>query len=156
MEPKADGLMTALKEMTDNTARIHRIRCTFKCPAPVEIAEDYAATQLYQIAQEAVNNAIKHGRPKHVTVSLHGDEGVVTLRVRDDGMGFDPAAGSDGMGLRTMKYRAGMIGAALDISPGHRQGTCVTCTLGRPVAPEPQGRPAAASPPTSSNGATGH
>ena len=84
--------------------------------------------QLFRIAQEAVHNAIRHGRGKSITLSLEmrGSEGV--LRVEDDGVGIDSKSeGPGGIGLNTMKYRAHLIGGGLEISSSPGEGTAVTC-----------------------------
>ena len=88
------------------------------------------ATHLYRIAQEAVTNAIKHGQSRHIVIGLlqRGDK--VLLSIRDDGVGFtDRLESKEGMGIRTMNYRANMIGASLDIQKNPAGGTVVTCTL---------------------------
>jgi signal transduction histidine kinase len=83
------------------------------------------------IAQEAVHNALKHGQPRHIRVSLHAKDGLV-LRVQCDGTGMAarPAA-STGMGLRIMRSRAAIIGAKLTIEPAEPSGVVVTCVLAR-------------------------
>ena len=86
------------------------------------------ATHLYHIAQEAVNNAIKHGDAAEITIRLTAGAGRGSLMIRDDGKGIpDGIARSTGMGLQIMKYRSGMIGGALDIRRGTARGTIVTC-----------------------------
>jgi signal transduction histidine kinase len=99
------------------------------------------ATHLYLIAQEAVTNAIRHGRARQLVIRLalyaHGGE----LTVRDNGSGLVPVAPADsgeqdgdGQGLRIMRYRADVIGGTLDVSPAADGGTRVTCRFGVPVA----------------------
>jgi signal transduction histidine kinase len=66
---------------------------------------------LYRIAQEAINNATKHGKAANVLVSLIDDGKMTTLRIADDGTGISKTAnGSDGMGLGLMYYRARLVG----------------------------------------------
>ncbi len=69
-------------------------------------------THLYRIVQEAVQNAISHGRPKRVTVTLCFEEAMGTLTVQDNGIGI-PADACHGTGLHTMAYRARLIGTSL-------------------------------------------
>jgi len=124
------GLMNALRELADGTKAMTKIRCEFTCEAPVEVADATVATHLYRIAQEAVNNALKHSKTKKINVSLVQSRQQLVLAVRDDGCGFShPALNHDGMGLRVMRYRADLIGAKLDITGQSGKGTCVTCTL---------------------------
>jgi signal transduction histidine kinase len=94
----------------------------------VLIEDNGIATHLYRIAQEGIHNAIKHGRATHVTVTLANSD-APTLTISDDGLGL-PAefSSSKGMGLRIMKYRAGMIGGRLSIGAGQNNGTKVVCT----------------------------
>jgi signal transduction histidine kinase len=88
------------------------------------------ATHLYRIAQEAINNSIRHGKSREIEVRLRRHGASVQLLVTDWGSGF-PKEGfnNSGMGLRIMKYRASMIGASLDFEPSPDQGVTVLCTL---------------------------
>jgi signal transduction histidine kinase len=95
----------------------------------VAIADNNAALHLYRIAQEAVNNAIKHGKAQHINVALTRVNGSIRLTVRDDGTGFPKESKSNGIGLRVMNYRAGMIGASLTIQSSRETGTLVSCQL---------------------------
>jgi signal transduction histidine kinase len=86
---------------------------------------------LYRIAQEAVSNALKHVKAGDVSIGLRKVDGHVRLTVEDEGAGIAKGAvlASTGMGLRTMKYRAGLIGARLEITPGPQGGTLVSCEM---------------------------
>ncbi len=89
-----------------------------------------ATTHLYRIAQEAVSNAVKHGRASHVWLELARRGTDVTLTIRDDGRGVPAggaAAAGAGMGLQTMAYRARIIGGTLDVRAGESGGTVVAC-----------------------------
>jgi len=116
----------------------------------VAISDDVAATSLYRIAQEAVANAVKHGSPRCIRITLARRDDRVTLAIENDGADFaDPFQQTDGptpaaagrtspareggMGLRLMQYRARTIGALLDVRRGERGGTRVACSL--PLAP---------------------
>ena len=105
----------------------------------MRVHDSAAATHLYRIAQEAVNNAVRHAAAKQITIRLTAAAGGVALTVADDGVGMPaaPAAppGQGGMGLHLMNYRARMIGASLEIQRGAdgAGGTIVTCVL--PVGP---------------------
>lgn len=73
---------------------------------------------------------MKHGSPGRATISLSADDKRITLSVRDNGKGISSGAWeSEGMGLKTMQYRAGLIGATLSITPIKKGGTAVTCCL---------------------------
>jgi signal transduction histidine kinase len=124
-----EGLMAACRELAKTTTERFRIDCRFEAPDPVLIPNASTATQLFRIAQEAVSNAIKHGRAQCVRIGLHSELEDVVLEVRDDGTGFrEPLPGDRGLGLHIMRHRATMIGATFHIG---RQpaGTLVTCRL---------------------------
>jgi signal transduction histidine kinase len=88
------------------------------------------ATHLYHIAQEAVNNAIKHGEPRKVLIQLTAEEGRGKLLIKDDGKGIaENPARTQGMGLHIMNYRAGVIGGVLEARRDTPRGTVVTCTF---------------------------
>ncbi len=130
VEMEAEGLMDAFRDLASNTTKSGRVRCVFECDAPVLIHDDAAATHLYYIAQEAVRNALQHGKPKRIDVTLAERSGVVTLTVDDDGIGLpDNASKSDGLGIRIMAHRAAMIGGSFAIEPGPTGGTIVTCSI---------------------------
>jgi PAS domain S-box-containing protein len=85
-----------------------------------------AAVALFRIAQEALNNAAKHSSAKTVTMGLEEDGGELTLSVRDDGKGFDPAAAPRGRwGMTTMRERAEAAGGAFSIHSSPGNGTTV-------------------------------
>jgi signal transduction histidine kinase len=122
------GLMSALQLWAAEVENLFGICCRFQCEAPVLVHDYSMATHLYHIAQEAVNNAIKHGRPTKVTVQLTAEHGRGMLLVRDDGKGItETSKSTHGMGLHIMNYRAGMIGGSLEVKRDGSAGTVVTC-----------------------------
>lgn len=123
------GLMDALRELAARTDDLHGITCAFKCEQPAEVAESFTATHLYRIAQEAITNALKHARAEHILIALESESGQPILQVADDGAGFNLSDRNEGMGLKTMQYRASLIGANLTISPIDTGGTLVTCKV---------------------------
>jgi len=126
------GLESALSELASSTSRLAGIACSFLCPEPVQIPDRAVAIHLFRIAQEALNNATKHGHAKAVVIALESSDGVISLRVSDDGIGFDPTRfARRGMGLNIMRYRARMIGGKLDVRPSSPSGTIVACTIER-------------------------
>jgi two-component system CheB/CheR fusion protein len=126
-----EGLMDALADLADRTQKESKVTCTFACPRPVHVADNLTATHLYLIAQEAVHNALKHGQPRNIRVSLESDH-LLVLRVQCDGLGMPgQPAQYQGLGLRIMRNRAGIIGATLTIEPAEPTGTLVTCMLPR-------------------------
>lgn len=130
VELEAEGLASALQALAEGAAQLFCIQCVFRPEARVALTDAGAATQLYRIAQEAITNAVKHGRATRVVISLTGVENRFELTVRDDGLGFRPTlAAGPGMGLRIMKYRAAMIGAMLEVRSAPGAGTTVTCAF---------------------------
>jgi signal transduction histidine kinase len=77
-----------------------------------------------------VNNAIKHGQSRRIDIGLSQRRDKFLLSIQDDGLGFtERLENKEGMGIRTMNYRANMIGASLDIQKNPGGGTVVICTL---------------------------
>ena len=124
---ESEGLMSALQELALNTEKIFRVTCRFDCTPPVLVSDYAAATHLFRLAQEAVSNAIKHGKAKRILIRLKEGRGRMTLSVIDNGSGFPTQLPeSKGMGLRIMQSRAGMIGGTLSIERNAAGGTNVT------------------------------
>jgi signal transduction histidine kinase len=87
------------------------------------------AEYLYRIAQEAITNAIKHGKARHISISVHSSATKTVFAVSDDGIGFDVSRVSAGMGLRIMRYRARMLGGLVDIQRARSGGARVLCVV---------------------------
>jgi signal transduction histidine kinase len=87
-----DGLAPALQELAGTVSERHHVQCS--CAAECEQAECdlTTSTHLYRIAQEALNNAVKHSGAAHVEIRLRGSEGGVDLSIKDDGTGFERKA----------------------------------------------------------------
>lgn len=132
VELDASGLATALQRLAANAERFFSVKCTFEQIGRRQLHDATAATHLYRIAQEAVSNAIKHGRATKVAMTLATGDDRVRLRIQDNGTGFpDVIPDTQGMGVRIMRYRARMIGGTLDIRDNPDRGALVTCTLNR-------------------------
>jgi two-component system, LuxR family, sensor kinase FixL len=127
---ETNGLMSALQNLTANTAKLFCLACSFECPRPVLVENPTMATHLYRIAQEATGNAIKHAQAKSIVVSLKQSYGELTLTIKDNGRGFSRGGiAIEGMGLRIMEYRSDMIGAMLRVDSTVGKGTTVACRL---------------------------
>lgn len=130
VDPQPQGLMVALKELAATVENVFKIECRFGCPMPVLLRENSVATHLYRIAQEAVQNAIRHGKASKISIELAMVRNFTRLSVKDNGVGFaDGNAAEAGMGLRTMHHRAQVIGGSLRIQPQRSGGTQVDCEL---------------------------
>jgi signal transduction histidine kinase len=132
VEMDVEGLMDAFQELANNTTQGTKVSCVFDCSKPVLIHDDTVATHLYRIAYEAIRNAIRHGKPNRIGISLSENNGSLRLSVEDDGVGLpESKPPHEGLGIRIMAYRAGMIGGKLTVEPAPTGGTIVTCTLPR-------------------------
>ena len=123
------GLTAALVELTTSVEHNTGVTCEFDSDGPVRI-DAGTATHLYRIVQEALNTAVRHANAKNTNVMLKNIDGCIALTVRDDGIGIpDEADQAVGLGLRTMAYRARIIGADLDVNHGSEGGTVVKCVI---------------------------
>jgi signal transduction histidine kinase len=127
---ESNGLMSALQELSETISNLFRVNCRFECPEPILLTDNAVATHVYRIAQEATSNAVKHGKADSILIRLRGKPGGAELSITDDGLGFPKEKSNhSGMGLQIMKYRAGMLGAALEIRPTEACGTAIICTF---------------------------
>ncbi len=127
---ESEGLMSALAKLAEDTSQAFGIQCRFNNDAPVHVHNNAAATHLYRIAQEAVANAIKHGKAKSIKIRLAAEPKGIVLTIQDNGAGLPPnSAAGKGMGLHIMKYRADLIGSQVLIQTQSTGGTEVICSL---------------------------
>lgn len=130
LDVQSGGLITALRGLAANVSQMSTVACTLKSDSPPVIEDATAATHLYRIAQEAVHNALRHGRPRRIVMSLSRVRDRAELTIRDDGTGLaDNWQGGRGLGTRIMAHRAAMIGGVLSIEPDPAGGTFVTCSF---------------------------
>jgi PAS domain S-box-containing protein len=126
------GLAAALDDLATRTTEASGISVTAACPDWVELPDHATAMELFYIAQEAVSNALRHGQPRNIRLTLLTEPDGLRLRIKDDGIGLpDGLAQSEGLGLRIMQHRAGRIGGVLQIGSSQGDGTVVTCILPR-------------------------
>jgi PAS domain S-box-containing protein len=128
-ELERNGLIPAIAELASRIERTCKVRCTFEGSESVVIDDLPVKAQVFRIAQEAINNSVKHGKARliEVTLKLAGDR--IELTVTDDGVGIPPDAKMDGLGMRIMHYRARKIGGSLDVTTPPKGGTRVTCSF---------------------------
>lgn len=127
-----DALQIGLAELTERMNGLGRVRCLFDCPQPVLVPDRFVAGHLYRIAQEAVNNAVKHAEARHVTVRLKKTDRILSLEVTDDGTGFARTR-AQGLGLGVMQHRARVIGGELNVSSKRGAGVRIVCQLPLPA-----------------------
>jgi len=130
VELESSELTPALRELAATVEKLFKIGCTLESDEDVVIADRTVVNHLFRLAQEAVNNSVKHGKAKQVVIGLNTVEDRIVLSIRDNGSGFRrESAPAKGLGLRIMNYRAQKIGATFDIQPAKGGGTLVTCSL---------------------------
>lgn len=131
IDPQAGGFAAFSEQLKRRVESDYEIEITVDIDKTIDFSDHVLNTQLYYIIQEAVNNSIKHARAGAIHIGLHRQSHGVVLSIRDNGIGLRKNAGSaKGIGLNIMRYRARMIGAALEIRSDGRTGTEVICRLG--------------------------
>ncbi len=123
-----EGLRFALTEFAGTVTSIFPVTCRVSGKGEVELSQA-VAIHIYRIAQEAIQNAIKHAKAQHIEVLLERDSERLLLEVHDDGTGFTANDPPDGMGLQIMQFRTRIIDAELTIESHTEQGTVVRLIL---------------------------
>ncbi|MEX1311147.1 MAG: sensor histidine kinase [Candidatus Sulfomarinibacteraceae bacterium] len=134
-EPAAgDKLAAILEEIAERTRIESSANCRFRRQGNVEINDPKTVRNLIRIAQEAIQNALRHARADSVEVALRRDGDEIRMEIRDDGRGLPSKRVNVGVGLKNMWKRAREIGAELDVRSKENTGTVVACTLNGGVA----------------------
>jgi PAS domain S-box-containing protein len=140
VRPDPEGLRTALSELAAHTRAVFGVACGLFYPKPVLVEDATVANHLYRIAQEAVNNAIRHGHARRITIGLAQRRGEVALSIVDNGKGIGALSPKrKGLGLRVMQYRAGLLQGTFSVRRRPAGGTEVHCAVPGPrlQAPKP-------------------
>jgi signal transduction histidine kinase len=125
-----DALQIALAELVERTNGLGRLHCRFECPNQVLVPNPEVSGHLYRIAQEALNNALKHSKARRVTIRLAEKQGRLHLGISDDGVGFSLEDRREkGLGLGVMEHRAYLIGAELSVKSRRGGGVAIECVL---------------------------
>jgi PAS domain S-box-containing protein len=124
---ESHGLREALAQLAEEV-NAAGVRCSLRAEVDDCTHVKDVDTQLYRIAQESVANALRHAAPSAIEIEFGCDGTSTRLEISDDGCGI-PSVGERvaGLGLRSMRYRAGLIGATLDVARRAEGGTRVTC-----------------------------
>lgn len=130
-------LDASLHLLADTVRTQFRRDCEYTSTLGLKISDPTLSTHLFRIAQEAVNNSVRHGNPTRIRISLQpaASEAETTqglLIVEDNGEGFDCRPGSEGIGLRVMNYRASLIHADFSVTCPPGKGVRVTCQFPLP------------------------
>ncbi len=128
------GLLGGLEELAASTGRVFNLDCRLQCDQPLDLWDEEACVHLYRIAQEAVHNAVRHGKARNIRIRIALSDDHVVLAVTDDGDGLpENYSATPGMGLRIMDYRAKMLGGSLTLESMKPGGTTVVCRFPRPA-----------------------
>ncbi|MEM6645840.1 MAG: ATP-binding protein [Bacteroidota bacterium] len=127
---EAFGLVTALERLAQKSTDLLGINCEFVSEGFPEVDDGPLSTHLYRIAQEAVNNAVKHGMAIHVAVRLRVTDADLTLAILDNGIGYtEKPLAERGSGVRIMQHRARVLGGTLEIRRRAEGGTAIQCHI---------------------------
>lgn len=125
------GLMAALRGIARRTNEVAGLECSLECDAELEVHDRTVANHLYRLVNEAVENVVRHAHATRAQIRVVVEDGKALFLVEDDGRGLPEQAGPGraGMGLRTMKYRAGLLGASFAVRSPPAGGTVVCCAV---------------------------
>ena len=124
----AEGFTNALENLVKEIRSQSNMRIFLTLNERIRILNNSSALHLYRIAQEALNNAIKHANASRIEVSVGLVENRGCLAIRDNGLGFDAEPQkSAGLGLRIMQHRCSLIDAEVEIRSSAENGTEVIC-----------------------------
>jgi len=123
------GLAQALNRLASTASHLFSISVVSECHDTLGISDSQVVLHLYRIAQEAVNNAVKHGNAKQISIKLDRSGDSIVLSVKDDGCGFSQGELVEGSGLKSIHYRAQAIGAVVELRSCIGEGTYLTCSL---------------------------
>lgn len=125
-----DDLPAALERLATHAKGMFGLDCFVAAKGKIPALPQVVVKQLYKIAQEAITNAIKHGKAKKVHMDLVNAEGDLIMTIRNDGEPFPETLGlKNRMGLRIMNYRAHVIGATVSVRGQGEHGAIVTCSV---------------------------
>jgi PAS domain S-box-containing protein len=129
IEVVSKNLPDALQTLAEQSEQLYHIDCSLQSdPALMNLSPAFSL-HFYRIAQESINNAVRHGKAGRIRLQLLSEGADLLLTVKDDGTGFVLNRKDSGMGLRTMEYRARSMGAVLKIDSTAGEGTLVRCLL---------------------------
>jgi signal transduction histidine kinase len=121
------GLISALRQLAARTNK--RIPCRCDCSQRIYVRDRNISVNLYRIAQEAVNNSLKHAETSHVVIGLRRCDNALVLYIRDDGAGFQLSKKRRGLGIHLMTHRASVVNGKLSIDTQPGRGTTITCQV---------------------------
>ncbi len=132
VELKEAGLRSMVEQLSRYTETSYEVQCKVLADDDFRIDDPDISINLFRMIQEAINNAIKHGQATNIRIGMYRTPTSLVLEISDDGCGLDEpeaAPKKSGLGMHTMRYRATLIGAVLQIVSGVNGGTRVTIDL---------------------------
>jgi signal transduction histidine kinase len=123
------GIAAALKELCFKVSELHNVRVDFESNGMFVELSQSASLCLYRVAQEALNNVVKHSGASRARVSLTGDGKLLGMEVRDFGVGFELPVSPIGLGFATMEERLLGVGGRLTIQSQRGKGTVITAQV---------------------------
>ncbi|SMO63415.1 hypothetical protein SAMN06265218_107140 [Fodinibius sediminis] len=124
-----EGLRHAIIQLINRAQKLFNIQCEFE-EAEIKKVGDNTALHLYRITQEAITNAVKHGSADQIRISLEGSADAIQLCIEDNGAGFSSyTEGQKGLGLKTMQYRAHILGGNLELGETEQGGGQIICSI---------------------------
>jgi PAS domain S-box-containing protein len=125
-----NGLVYALEKLAKEVETTSRTHCHCQFSLATVISDQHVVNHLYRITQEAVQNAIKHGKARNISIILKEEAGNIILTIKNDGVGFSGnLENTIGAGLHNIRMRALMIGGTLAIHRGSHGGSVVSLNL---------------------------
>lgn len=126
----SESLIDQLEEFAEVVGTGHEVRCRVEIDGPLAIRDKLTRTQLFRIVREAVFNALRHAEPRSIVIALKSEAERLIVEVRDDGSGLPVGRNSsEGMGIASMRYRAGIVGGQLELESQPGEGTVVRCIV---------------------------
>ncbi len=129
LDLESDGLGGALRNLAARVKKIFNIDCRFRDDLQERVEDPLTRIYVYRVAQEAITNAIKHGKAGRIEVRAAMQQNHLVLRVQNNGLNFPRKSRGRGMGLRMMEYRAGTLGGSLALRQRRQGGTDLVCTI---------------------------
>lgn len=123
------GLGAALKDLCKNFSEQQGLKIDFGADARLPALPSEVELCLFRIAQESLNNVLKHSRSSHAQVQLSEIDGIIQLKVSDEGIGFSSKSPSDGIGLDSMRERLKAVGGQLIIHSAAGRGTQIVAEV---------------------------
>ena len=127
---ETEGLLAALRKQIDSVRARHGVEIDAEWGEEPDFPHETKET-VYRIAQEALNNIVKHARARRVKLGIASSAEEIVLEVSDDGVGFAPELTARCLGLRSMQARAARLGGSFQLQSGLNQGTRIRASIPR-------------------------